>query len=219
MNSLVDVLPEFGKALLETFPLVLISLAIGGLVGFVIGIILYTTRPGSLYQNRFWHGLLNVIVNFFRPIPFVIFLAAVAPISRIIIGTGSGMPGAIFAISLAASFAIGRIVEQNLLTVSPGVVEAARASGASLQRTLWTIVVPEALGPLVLGYTFVFVAIVDMSALAGLIGGGGIGDFAIRYGMQQFRMDVVWAALLVLILIVQLVQFAGNSLGRKLLRR
>jgi D-methionine transport system permease protein len=164
-------------------------------------------------------NILNVIINFFRPIPFIIFIAAVQPLSRLLIGTGIGNNALIFALSLAASFAIGRIVEQNLLTVSPGVIEAAKAMGAGPLRILRTVVIPEALGPLILGYTFVMVAIVDMTAVAGFIGGGGLGNFALVYGYRQFEPVVTWAAVLLIVVFVQGVQFFGNWLARKVLRR
>ena len=169
--------------------------------------------PGSLLPNRAVFVALNVVINFFRPIPFIIFIAAVQPLSRLIIGTGIGINAVIFALSLAASFAIARIVEQNLVTVAPGVIEAARSMGAGPYRILGTIVIPEALGPLILGYTFIFVAIVDMSAVAGLIGGGGLGYFAQLYGYRQFEPVVTWAAVLLIVVFVQVVQFARQQAG------
>ena len=125
----------------------------------------------------------------------------------------------IFAISIGAAFGISRIVEQNLLTVSPGVIEAARAAGASPLYIIRTVLLPEALGPLILGYTFVFIVLVDMTAVGGYIGGGGIGNFAIQYGYRQFNPVVTWAAVLVVIIFVQLIQFFGNALARKIMRR
>jgi D-methionine transport system permease protein len=163
--------------------------------------------------------VLNVVVNTFRPIPFVIFLVAAQPLARAVTGSGIGQPAVIFTLSLGASFAISRIVEQNLLTVQPGVIEAARSVGASPVRIIFTLLIPEALGPLILGYTFVFVGIVDMTAVAGAVGGGGLGDFAIVYGYRQFEPVVTWAAVLIIIVLVQVVQFAGNRLARAALRR
>ncbi len=120
---------------------------------------------------------------------------------------------------VAASFGIARIVEQNLVTVDPGVIEAARAAGAGPLRIILTLLIPEALGPLILGYTFVVIAIVDISAMAGTVGGGGLGDFAIVYGYQQFRWRVTLVAVLIIIAGVQAVQFLGNWPARKVLRR
>ncbi|MCS5736296.1 methionine ABC transporter permease [Herbiconiux daphne] len=219
MDDLIQLLPKLGQATVETLYIVALSLLFGGLGGLLVGLGLYTTRPGNLYSSRVVYGILNVIVNVFRPIPFIIFLAAAQPLARLVVGTGIGNTAIIFTLSLAATFGISRIVEQNLLTVQPGVIEAARSVGASRSRIILTLVIPEALGPLVLGYTFVFVAIVDMSAVAGYVGGGGLGTFAIQYGYRQFNPAVTWAAVLVIILIVQAVQFLGNWLARKTLRR
>ncbi|MET0303064.1 MAG: methionine ABC transporter permease [Microbacteriaceae bacterium] len=219
MDTLIDLLPRFWVAAGETLYIVGVSLFFGGLGGLALGIGLYVTRPGGLFANYWFSSIINVFINIFRPIPFVIFLAAAQPLARAVLGIGIGTTAAIFSIALAASFAIGRIVEQNLLTVQPGVIEAARSVGAGRWRTVFTVVVPEALGPLVLGYTFVFVALVDMSAVAGLIGGGGLGYFAILYGYRQFEPAVTWAAVLLIIVLVQVIQFAGNRLARHLLRR
>ncbi|MFB6611988.1 methionine ABC transporter permease [Agromyces sp. NPDC056379] len=219
MDRLFDLGSEFWVAAVETLYMASLTLLIGGLGGLLLGLVLYTTRPGSLLSNRAVFNIVNVVINFFRPIPFIIFIAAVQPLSRLVIGTGIGNDALIFALSIAASFAIARIVEQNLLTVSPGVIEAARAMGAGPFRILRTVVVPEALGPLILGYTFVLVAIVDMTAMAGFIGGGGLGNFALVYGYRQFEPAITWAAVIIIVVFVQGVQFLGNWLARKVMRR
>ena len=219
MDSLIDLQPQLWKAAYETVYIVALTLLFGGLGGLFLGFALYLTREGALFANRVVFGVLNVVVNVFRPIPFIIFLAAAQPLARAVVGTGVGNTAIIFTLSLAASFAISRIVEQNLLTVQPGVVEAARAAGAGPFRIIGSIVLPEALGPLVLGYTFIFVALVDMSAVAGYVGGGGLGAFALLYGYRQFDPVVTWGAVLLIIVLVQLVQFLGNHLARRALRR
>ncbi|MFZ4893975.1 methionine ABC transporter permease [Plantibacter sp. Mn2098] len=219
MDHLISLLPKLAQASWETLFLVVLSLFFGGIGGFIVGLGLYTTRPGNILSNKWVFNVLNVIVNVFRPIPFIIFLAAAQPLARLVVGTGIGNPAFIFIISLAATFGISRIVEQNLLTVSPGVIEASRAAGASRVRTIFRIIVPEALGPLILGYTFIFVVLVDMSAVAGFVGGGGLGAFAIQWGFRQFEPIVTWAAVLIIILLVQAVQFFGNWLARRVLRR
>ncbi|HEY9366057.1 MAG TPA: methionine ABC transporter permease [Agromyces sp.] len=219
MDRLFELGSEFWVAAAETLYMASLTLLIGGLGGLLLGTVLYTTRPGSLLSNRAVFNIVNVVINFFRPIPFIIFIAAVQPLSRLVIGTGIGNDALIFALSIAASFAIARIVEQNLLTVSPGAIEAARAMGAGPVRILRTVVIPEALGPLILGYTFVLVAIVDMTAMAGFIGGGGLGNFALVYGYRQFEPAITWAAVIIIVVFVQGVQFLGNWLARKVMRR
>ncbi len=219
MDRLVDLQPELWAATVETLYIATFALIFGGLFGLVLGLALYATREGSLFPNKAVFGILNVLVNTIRPIPFVILLAAVQPLAR-----GVGLPGigpafGIFAITIASLFAISRIVEQNLLTVRPGIIEAARAAGASRARILFRLVPREALGPLILGYTFVVVALVDMTAMAGAVAAGGLGEFAIVYGFKQFNPWITWAAVVIIIVIVQTVQFVGNALARRVLRR
>jgi D-methionine transport system permease protein len=219
MDRLLELDSLFWDATLETLYIVAVTLVIGGLGGLLLGVLLYTTRPGGIAPNRLVNIVINVLVNFFRPIPFVIFIAAAQPLARVVVGIGIGNRAIIFALSLAAAFGISRIVEQNLISVDPGVLEASRAMGASRLRTIVSVLLPEALGPLILGYTFALVAIVDMSAVAGVVGGGGLGAFALNYGYRQFEPAVTWAAVLVIIAFVQVCQFAGNTLARKALRR
>jgi len=219
VDRLITLLPQLWEATVETLYVASAGLLFGGLGGLLLGLALYATRAGSLFPSRAVFGVLNVIVNTFRPIPFIILLAAVQPLARGVGLPGIGAPFAIFAITIASLFAISRIVEQNLLTVRPGVIEAARAAGASRSRILFRLVPREALGPLVLGYTFVVVALVDMTAMAGVVAAGGLGEFAINYGFKQFNPWVTWSAVLVILVIVQLVQFVGNGLARRILRR
>ncbi len=219
MDRLIDLLPQLWEATAETLYVVTFALILGGFAGLLLGLALYATRPGSLFPNRPLFGVLNVVVNFFRPIPFVILLGAFQPLARSVGIPGIGPEFGIFAITIASLFAISRIVEQNLLTVRPGVIEAARAAGASRSRILFRLVPRESLGPLILGYTFIMVALVDMTAIAGAVAAGGLGEFAIVYGFKQFNPWVTWAAVLVIIVIVQAVQFLGNGLARRVLRR
>lgn len=219
MDRLIELLPEFWVAAAETLYMVALTLLFGGILGGLIGIGLYITRVGGLVSNRVVYIVLNFLVNFFRPIPFVIFIAVAQPLIRSVIGVGIGINAGVFALSLAASFAIGRIVEQHLVGVSPGVIEAARSMGAGPWRILFTVVIPEALGPLILGYTFIIVAIIDMSAMTLLIGAGGLGGFAQVYGFRQFEPVVMWAAIILIVMFVYLVQSLGTWLARKIMRR
>lgn len=211
--------PLLIESLGQTLHMVSLTLVFGGLGGLVLGLALYATRAGSILPNRPVFAVLNVIVNIVRPIPFVILLAAVGPLTILIAGSAIGTAAAIVPLSIATVFGFSRIVEQNLVTIEPGVIEAARASGAGPWRILGTLVIPEALGPLILGFTFVFVAVIDMSAVAGVVGGGGLGDFALVYGHRRFNPEVVWITVAVIIVLVQLVQLLGNWLARKALRR
>ncbi|MBL3700402.1 methionine ABC transporter permease [Leucobacter luti] len=221
MDRLLDLLAsgKFLEATLQTLMYVVVAMGIGGAIGLVVGVALTVTRRGGLLQNRGVFVILNFLVNFFRPIPFVILIAALTPVARLVVGTGIGDRALMFVLVFAATFGIARLVEQNLLTVSPGVIEASRAMGAGPLRTIFTVLIPEGLGPLVLGYTFAFIAVVDMTAMAGVVGGGGLGNLALQYGYRQFNPWVTWSAVLIIILIVQLVQLLGNVIARKLLRR
>lgn len=221
MDDLIEMLAD-GKiwdATVETLTYVVVAMVIGGLLGLLIGVLLTVTRRDGLLQNRPAFVVLNFLVNFFRPIPFVILIAALQPLARLVVGKGIGDAALMFVLVFACTFGIARLVEQNLLTVPPGVIEAARAMGAGPIRTILTVLIPEGLGPLVLGYTFAFIAVVDMTAMAGVIGGGGIGNLALQYGYRQFNPWITWTAVLIIIAIVQLVQLLGNVISRKLLRR
>ncbi|WP_425556618.1 methionine ABC transporter permease [Garicola koreensis] len=199
--------------------MVAVTFAISGGIGLVLGVLLYTTRSGGLLANRPTFWTINFLVNLIRPIPFIILLAALQPLALEVIGTGIGNEAVIHAMVWAATFSIARIVEQNLVGIDPGVVEAARAMGASRLRIIATVILPEAFGPLILGFTFVIIALIDYSALAGIVGGGGLGNLAIVEGYQRFRHEVTWLAVAVVVVMVQLLQMGGNLLARKVLRR
>ncbi|WP_109474833.1 methionine ABC transporter permease [Ornithinimicrobium cavernae] len=214
---------EHGSNLIEatgqTLYMVSATLLIGGVLGLALGMGLYTTRRGGLLQQRWVFGFLNLLVNIFRPIPFLILLFAVAPLTVGIVGTRLGSTAMIVPMSVAATFGVSRIVEQNLVAIDPGVIEAARATGATRWRIITTLLVPEALGPLILGYTFICIAVVDMSALAGTLDGGGLGAFALDYGYKRWNFGVVWVTVIVIIVLVQLAQALGNRLSRKVMHR
>ena len=150
-------LPAIG----DTFYMVSITMLCAGLVGLIVGALLYTTREGNIFQNRFVYTILNILVNVIRPIPFIILIAALGPLTSAVVGTRLGVNAAVFAMSFGAAFAIARIVEQNMVSIDPGVIEAARAMGASKLTILFTVMIPEALGPLILGYTFLVIGVVE----------------------------------------------------------
>jgi len=213
-----DQWPLLVTAIGQTLQMVLATLVIGGIAGLVLGTFLYTSRPGNLLANRAVYSVLNLLVNIVRPIPFIIFITAVLPLTVRVTGTSYGVRAVIFPMAIMATFATSRIVEQNLVALDPGVIEAARAMGAGPLRIIWTVVVREALAPLILGYTFLFVAITDMSAMAGLVAGGGLGDFAITQGYQRYDYGVIAITVTVIVVIVQFAQFIGNRLASRVLR-
>lgn len=211
--------PLLLAALGETLWMVTATLAAGGLGGLALGTLLYVTRPGNVLAHRGVFSVLNILVNIVRPIPFIIFITAILPLTYTVTGASFGTQAVIFPMAIITVFGTSRIVEQNLVALDPGVVEAARAVGAGRLRIIYSIIIPEALGPLILGYTFLFVAIVDMSAMAGAVAGGGLGDFALQYGYQRFNQVVTWVTVAVIVVVVQAAQMVGNGLARRVLRR
>lgn len=207
--------PTLGEAVVDTLVMVMVTMLLAGVLGLIVGVLLYTTRDGGILRNRPIYWLMNILVNFIRPIPFIIMIAMFAPLTLMVVGTTIGRNAAIFVMIIAATFAVARIVEQNLVAIDPGVIEAARATGATRWRIITTLLVPEALGPLILGYTFICIAVVDMSALAGTLDGGGLGAFALDYGYKRWNFGVVWVTVIVIIVLVQLAQALGNRLSRK----
>lgn len=209
----------FLQAIGTTLYIVATAIGVGGVVGLVLGVTLFISRKGGLRPNAFVFNLLNVLINFFRPIPFIIFVAAMGPLTLAVVGSSIGTNAFIFPAALMVSFASARLVEQSLVGLDPGVVEAARSMGASTWTIIRTVVIPEALAALILAYTFLFVAVVDMSALAGIVAGGGLGAFALSYGYQRFDWTITWITVAVIVLLVQSVQYLGNWLARKALHR
>lgn len=210
-------LPRLGKGLGETLFMVTGSFVLAAILGLGLGLLLYATRPGNLLQNRLVFGGLNFVINVVRPIPFLILAVALIPFTRAVFGSSLGPQAVLPALTIAAAVAIARISESNLVAVDPGAIEAGKAMGASPARVLFTIVVPEALGPLALGFTYIVVALVDATAVAGVVGGGGLGHLAINYGYVRFDWFVVSVVVLLLIVLVQLAQFLGNRIARRVM--
>ncbi|GEN83063.1 ABC transporter permease [Sporosarcina luteola] len=203
----------------ETITMVLGTLVFSSIIGMALGILLFTTREGNILENRFISALLNFFINIIRPIPFIILLFVLSPVTREVIGTTIGTAAAIFPMTIAASFVVARVVENNLISIDPGVIEAAEAMGASPRQIIFTVLIPEALGPLILGLTFVSVGLIDFSAVAGTVGGGGLGHVAMTHGYQRFDSSVMFVTVIILIILVQLAQWIGNFLSKKVMRR
>ncbi|MBN6887621.1 D-methionine transport system permease protein [Cytobacillus horneckiae] len=211
--------PRIIQATGETVTMVLFTLIFATVIGLAIGLLLFVTRKGNILENRFVFLTLNLLINIIRPIPFIIFLVALSPFTRLIMGTTIGTAAAVLPMTIAASFAVARVVENNLVSIDPGIIEAAQAMGASPVQIIFTVLIPEALGPLILGITFITVGLIDFSAMAGTVGGGGLGDLAMTYGYQRFDTSVMLVTVVILILLVQVAQFIGNFLSRLFLRR
>lgn len=207
------------NATLDTLQMVLIAGGIGTLIGLPLGVFLATSRRGELFAAPLLNGLLGIIVNITRSTPFIILVVAIVPLTRLIAGTSIGTAAAIVPLTLAAAPFIARIVEGAIREVDQGLVEAARAMGATPLQIVRKVLIPEALSGIVLGLTLAAVSLLGFSAMVGAVGGGGLGDLGIRYGYQRFMPEVMLIVVAVLVILVQSVQSIGDRLARRLNKR
>ena len=212
-SAMIDLLM---KALGETVYMVAVSMAVATAIGVPLGVLLSTTGKGGILEARAFNKTLGAIVNAIRSIPFIILMVAIIPLTRLLVGTAIGTTAAMVPLIIAAIPFIGRQVETSLTEVPYGLVEAALSMGATPLQIIRRVLLPEAMPSIVSQLTTVIISLVGESAMAGAIGGGGLGDLAIRYGYQRFRPDVMIATVVILIILVQLVQFAGNLLAKRL---
>jgi D-methionine transport system permease protein len=218
-NQWLELLPELWTALGQTLTMLSIGLSAAVLLGGPLGVLLFLVSNGQPLQNRFAAAVLGWFVNTVRSFPFIILLVALVPLTRIIAGTSIGPLAASVPLSCAAIPYFARLVEQNLRDVPRGVIEAAHAMGASELQIVLRVLLLEARSGLVLALTVLAISFLSYSAVAGVVGGGGIGDLAIRYGYYRFETDMMIATVVLLVLIVQLIQFAGGRLARRLDKR
>lgn len=214
-----DMLMLLVEALGETLYMVAVSSLVAALLGIPLGVILVISGKGHIKENLVFNQSLGAIVNAARSTPFIILMVAIIPVTRIIAGTSIGTNAAIVPLSIAAIPFVARIVESALKEVDAGLVEAAQAMGASPAQIILKVLIPEAMPSIVLGLTLTIISLIGYSAMAGAIGGGGLGDLAIRYGYQRFRGDVMLATVVILIALVQIVQSSGDYFASKLNKR
>ena len=202
-----------------TLYMTLVSTIAAYVLGLPMGIALVITAEDGLRPNKLIYKLIDIIVNVVRSVPFLILLILVIPLTRAIVGKAYGPTATIVPLVLAAAPFIARMVESSLLEVDKGVIEAAQTMGASL----WTIIVKVMLGEartsLVVGATIVLGTVLGYSAMAGIVGGGGLGDIAIQYGYYRYQADIMWVTVVLLVLLVQIMQYAGTKLSKKLDKR
>ena len=211
--SLLDLLlPALG----QTIYMVVVSMLVATLIGVPLGVLLHTTGKGQILENAALNKSVGAVVNAIRSIPFIILMVAIIPLTRLLVGTAIGTTAAMVPLVIAAVPFIRRQVETSLKEVPYGLVEAAESMGATPLQIIWHVLLPESRASIVAQLTTVIISLVGESAMAGAIGGGGLGDLAIRYGYQRFRPDVMLATVVVLIVLVQLVQFAGHRLAKSL---
>ncbi|MGD6966490.1 methionine ABC transporter permease [Rossellomorea vietnamensis] len=207
------------EALIETVQMVAFSLLFSALLGLPLGILLVVTRKGHLLENLPVFNVLNGIINVFRSIPFIILMVAIIPVTRLIVGTSIGTAAAVVPLVFYAGPYIARLIENSLLEVEPGVIEAAESMGATPWQIIIKFLIPEALSSLVLAFTIATVGLVGASAMAGAVGGGGLGDLAITYGYQRFDTAVMLITVGILVIMVQGLQTFGNITSKKIRRR
>jgi D-methionine transport system permease protein len=203
------------KASLETIYMVAVASIIAALVGLPLGVLLYITRKGNILAKRGIHQSLAALVNMTRSIPFIILMIAVIPFTRFIVGSSIGTNAAIVPLSLAAMPFIARVVENALLEINNGLIEAALSMGATPWQIIKKVLLPEAFPSIINGLTLTIVSLVGYSAMAGAVGGGGLGDLAIRYGYQRFDVGVMLATIVIMIILVQAIQSCGDILVRR----
>ena len=214
-----DMIPLLTKALGETVYMVVVSMIIATIIGVPLGVLLHTTSKGQILESLAVNRIVGAIVNAVRSIPFIILLVAIIPFTRLLVGSAIGTTAAMVPLVIAAIPFIGRQVETSLKEVPFGLVEAAQSLGATPAQILWKVLLPESMSSIVAQLTTVIISLVGESAMAGAVGGGGLGDLAIRYGYQRFRPEIMLATVVILIVLVQLVQFVGNTLAKRLDKR
>ncbi|MHB2263973.1 methionine ABC transporter permease [Aliihoeflea sp. PC F10.4] len=203
----------------QTLHMVSIAAVIGSLIGIPLGVFLATSGRGELFHAPITNRVLGAIVNATRSTPFIILVVAIIPFTRMIAGTSIGTTAAIVPLTIATIPFVARLVESAIREVDPGLIETARAMGASPFQIVWKVLLAEARPGITLALTLTIVSLIGYSAMVGAVGGGGLGDLGIRYGYQRFMPDVMLAVVVVLIVMVQIVQSAGDRLARQFDKR
>lgn len=215
MNYISESWSLIGPSLLESIYMVFFSTLFSLILGTPLGIILVITEKGHIWEKPGLNNVLGFIVNMTRSLPFIILIIVLFPLSRLIVGTSIGSTAAIVPLSIAAAPFAARIIESSLREVSWGVIEASLSLGASVPQIIFKVLLKEALPSLILGVTNITINILGYSAMAGAIGGGGLGDLAIRYGFQRFQTDVLIITIIVLVILVEIIQNTGNFIVKK----
>ncbi|MDR0690091.1 MAG: ABC transporter permease [Spirochaetaceae bacterium] len=217
--NIMEVLELLPKSTVETIYMTFASTFFACLLGLPLGILLYSVSPPGLIPRRAIYNIISRIVNLFRSFPFIILMILLMPLSRFIIRTSIGPTAVVIPLSIAAAPFVARVVESALQEVDPGCLLAARAMGSTNFQIIYKVLVPEALPALISGLALTIINLIGYSAMAGAIGGGGLGDMAIRYGYYRFRMDVTAGAVVVILFLVEGVQLSGTAVSRLLLSK
>ncbi|MBE6354926.1 methionine ABC transporter permease [Treponema sp.] len=219
IESILSIRGEVVIALYETFYMVAIALLSAIIFGTVLGLILYVTSNPLFVKNTPVNRVIGIILNVIRSVPFLILMVLLLPLSKLVVGTKIGSEAVVVPLSIASTAFLARLAEASFSDVSNGVVEAFLSTGASKFKIITKILLPEALPSLVKNITVTAISILGFSAMAGLVGGGGLGDFAYRYGYQRYRSEILMVCVVILIVLVQLIQTAGDFLVKRISRR
>ncbi|WP_041087644.1 methionine ABC transporter permease [Jeotgalibacillus soli] len=203
----------------DTLYMVALSLLFSGLIGLPLGILLVITRKDHIFENKWIFNSLNPVINILRSVPFIILLVALIPFTRFVVGTAIGTNAAIVPLVFYAAPYIARLVENSLLEVDKGIIEAAQAMGATTWQIIYRFLIPEGLSSLILTFTTATIGLVGATAMAGAVGAGGVGDLALSYGYQRFDTMTMIVTVAALVIIVQLLQSTGNIVSKKIRRR
>ena len=213
-NHLVELIPDINTAFFQTIYMISISLVVAVVIGLPVGILLYISDKGLFMENRSVQNLLGFTVNLVRSIPFIILLVALIPLTNAIVGTTIGPTAASVSLSVAAIPFFARIVETAMREIDKGIIEAAIAAGATPWMIIKDVLLLEARSGIISGITLTLISLIGFSAMAGTVGGGGIGDLAIRYGYYRYDNTIMIATVLILIILVQVIQFAGDFIAK-----
>ncbi|EOR25827.1 ABC transporter permease [Cytobacillus oceanisediminis] len=216
---LVQYRMEIWQSIGQTFIMVGMSILAAIIIGLPVGTLLFLSRKGKMLENPIVFSTLNLLVNIIRSFPFLLLVVFLIPFTRIIIGTAIGTAAATVPLSIIAIAHYSRLVEQSLLEVPKGVIEAAISMGASVREVIFKFLYVEARSGLVLGLTTSIISFISYSTIMGVVGGGGIGDFAIRYGYQQFKTDLMIYMIIIMVILVQAIQFTGTAIAKVIDKR
>ena len=208
--------PKLMESLGQTVYMLGWGLLIGAAIGLVLALVLVLCRKGGLMQNRVLYNIINIYVNIVRSMPFIITLVFVFPLTRVIVGKTYGSTAMLVPLVIYISPYMARLIENSLLEVSPGIIEAAEAMGATVFQIIWRFMLPEALSSIVLALTTGTVGLLGATAMAGYAGGGGVGDLALTYGYQRYNLPLLILTIVILVVFVQLLQLLGNRISGKL---
>lgn len=215
----VEMLPGIWKAFGETLIMIGISVAFAVVIGIPLGIILFITNRGLFMENRILNGVLGFFINLIRSVPFLILIVALIPLTKAIVGETIGPVAASVSLSIAAIPFLARIVETSLREIDKGVIEAAIAIGATPWMIIKGVLLPEAKSSIIQGITLTIISLIAFSAMAGTVGGGGIGDLAVRFGYYRYDNTIMISTIVILVVLVQLLQQAGDIIAKKIDKR